>query len=129
MTVQRGLLLLLSAAVLAACGSPGTGAAAPDSSADVITVAEIKRSVAPNAYELVSALRPRWLHERATGIATGPEEVRVYVDRLGLGGIEVLRQLNVTNLAGLQYLDGNTATQRFGTGHGGGAILVTTKRR
>lgn len=121
------LLLALSLGV--ACAPSGAGPGAPSrTDAGRITSTEIESAVFSDAFSLVQALRPRWLRERTTSMTGGPERVRVYVDGLSFGGPESLRQLSLPSLAGLEYLDGPSATQRFGTDHGGGVIVVTTLR-
>jgi hypothetical protein len=53
---------------------------------------------------------------------------RVYVDGTPLGeGLGVLRQMRPDDVLEIHYLSAADATQRFGTGNSGGAILVQTK--
>jgi hypothetical protein len=44
------------------------------------------------------------------------------------GGPGALQQINASAIESISYRDGSTATQRFGTDHGNGAILVTSRR-
>ena len=60
-----------------------------------------------------------------TGETTLP---RVYVDNVSFGDVGTLSNLAATQILTIQFLNARDATTRFGTGHMGGVILVTTKR-
>lgn len=127
MTDSRRLLLpvLLLAATACATASTGSGTR-PGGSRDVITTAEIRESPHLNAYDLVRSLRPRWLRIRGSGSINRPEFVKVYRDGNLIGPPGALAQISVQQISQIRFLDGFAATQRFGTDHGNGAILVTT---
>ncbi|HEX2189756.1 MAG TPA: carboxypeptidase regulatory-like domain-containing protein [Longimicrobiaceae bacterium] len=59
----------------------------------------------------------------------GQSEIAVYVDGTRMGGTEELRRVPAASVATVEYLDGPSATIRFGTGHAQGAIVVTTRLR
>lgn len=59
---------------------------------------------------------------------TGQSEIAVYVDGNRAGGVDELRQLPASLVVSIEYLDGPSASIRFGTGHAQGAIVVTTGR-
>jgi hypothetical protein len=44
------------------------------------------------------------------------------------GELASLKNIQVTTIEEIRYLDSNAATLQFGTGHSGGIILVLTKR-
>jgi hypothetical protein len=44
-----------------------------------------------------------------------------------MGGPGTLAQIPITDVKEIQYLNGPDATQRYGTGHGSGAIIVIRK--
>jgi hypothetical protein len=90
---------------------------------DVITQEEIAEVTAATAMDVVRRLRPAWLRVR-----TGGDEAVVYIDRTRRGGLELLRSLVVEVVLEMRYMSPSDATTRFGTGHRGGVILVTTKR-
>jgi len=102
----------------------------PTRSDDLITSEDLARSAARNAYDAVSQLRPHWfsaarLRSPVEREAAGePGVLIVYVGGVRYGSIESLRQLSVSVIAQLQYLNAAAATQRFGTGHPAGAIDV-----
>ncbi len=58
----------------------------------------------------------------------GQSEIAVYVDGNRLGGVGELRQVPANLVASIEYLDGPSATIRFGTGHSQGAIVIVTGR-
>jgi hypothetical protein len=132
MKPTRFLLLALALALPACASTPGAdGSDEPRRDANRITLEEISAASHPDAYRLVQSLRPRWLIRRGPMSIADPTagSLIVYLDGSRYGGAESLRQLSTTHLAELEYLDGAEASSRFGLGHGGGAILVTTRLR
>ena len=128
-------LLLLAALVLApACSTssgassqPGTGPTARPSP-DVITREEIERGHWRNAYELIEALRPRWLRAHgAQSIYGESPEVQVRIDNSHLGGVSTLRQIPVTEITSIHFVDPVTAAAQWGGDHVNGAIVISTK--
>lgn len=117
--------------VLGACASTGDGGErGPRSRADLITQEQIEANSFETALDIVRSLRPSWLRNRPSSI-NNPEagEVEVYVDGVRMiGGPDSLRQLRAETVRQLQFMTPSDATTRFGTGHAGGAILVTTHR-
>lgn len=96
---------------------------------DVITAAEIETvSDAQDAYQIVKRLRPNWLSQRGgSSMHLQVAEIVVYVNGIRMGGVDALRDIPPTGVVELRFLRGTDATQRFGTGHENGAILVTPK--
>jgi hypothetical protein len=88
---------------------------------------EIGATTVHVAYDLVRQLRPQWLTGRGPDSFRQPSEVVVYVDNLRTGGPAMLQQLSVAVISEITFLDAITATQRYGTGHASGAILVATR--
>ena len=143
---KAGLLTLVACAMFAAPANaqapapPAATAVAPAGPAaapapakrkrnpTLITTEEIQESSATTAYEVVSRLRPAWLRKRGTSSLNREGTILVYRDGLRMGSPEALRQLNVSDIASITYMDGREATQRFGTDHGNGVIAVTTRR-
>ena len=130
-------LMLGSLACATSTGSAGDQAAEPAQTvrspagtrSDVITLDEIERSSVATAYDAVQRLRPAFLRTRGRGsIRFGAQQAVVYLDDTPIGGPDALRRINARDVMSIRYLRGPDATTRFGTGHEGGAILVTTKR-
>lgn len=89
---------------------------------NTLTAVELNQRSFYSAYEAVEALRPLWLNSRPRGGA-----VQVYIDENRLGGLEALRTVRIASVDLIRYMDGIQATARYGRGHDGGAILVTTR--
>jgi hypothetical protein len=87
---------------------------------------------ASDLYQAVQRLRPQWLIVRARGGASGRgsgERVVVYLDGTRYGGIGSLRQISLGGIEEVRYYNSSEATNRFGTGHGAGAIVVLTSKQ
>lgn len=93
----------------------------------LITYEEIREANAPTAYEAVSRLRAAWLRKRGVSSLNREGGILVYQDGMRFGGIAALRQMNASQIESISFLDGTQATQRYGTNHGNGVILVTTR--
>ncbi len=122
--VAAGLLLGIGA-----CASTGTGGG---SNRDLITLEEIQASQASNVYQLIQSTRGSWLSSRGpmsfrTGEDDGLEqpEIIVYMDGTRLGDVGDLQGVSIVGITGIQRLSASEATQRFGTGHARGAILIS----
>jgi hypothetical protein len=135
---SRPLYVAAILAVIAAAGcasSParttgGTAQAARRGDRDRITEAELATVDVQNALQAVQRLRPNFLqtHGGATSsITRGSQDVVVYVDQTRMGGPGALADIPITTVKEIQYLNGTDATQRYGTGHGAGAIIVIRK--
>jgi hypothetical protein len=80
------------------------------------------------ASQIVRRLRPAWLRGRGQTRLRGAEpSVVVYVNNQRVGGAEALERFTSWEIRELNYLDAVAATQRFGTGHGAGAILIVLR--
>jgi hypothetical protein len=121
-------MLFVSALVmgLTACASSGGTARPSGASANRIVRAELEAfGGQADAYQAVQRLRPRWLQVRS---GMGNTSVVLYVDGGRLGGVTELRSLRPSQIEQMEYMSASDATTRFGTGHSGGAVLVTTRR-
>ncbi len=146
--VRTGTLSLALVAAAAGCASGGSapGAASAGIAADsgtvvrtsgtrrdmtVITVEEIQRSGAMNAYEAVERLRPFWLRSRnATSSRGVPPSILVYLNGSRLGSIDMLRRLEVIPITSIRYMDAAAAKSLPGLAsfRVEGAIMVSTSR-
>ena len=129
---------LIAAFVLAAapgCASSGTSTGASQQasrrgSPDKITQEELATIDVQNALQAVQRLRPSFLQNRggaSSSITQGPQDVVVYVDQTRMGGPSTLSQIPISDVKEIQHLSGTDATQRYGTGHGSGVIIVIRK--
>ncbi len=98
---------------------------------DLISAEEIEAADADaqSAFELVTRLRPLWLNKRDIGsMAMAAAEIQIYVnDVKSPGGPPALKAIPRATIKEIRHLRGTDASQRFGTNHENGAILVTTK--
>jgi hypothetical protein len=101
---------------------------------EIIDVAEIssRASEAANALQIVQKLRPQMLQGRGVSSPTDvngeTSRPKVYVDNVSYGDLGSLSNVIATQVLEIRYLNSRDATTRWGTGHMGGVILVTTKR-
>lgn len=126
----------IAVALLAvSCASSGTtartdpGALQPSRNRNVIAPVELADSKARDAYHAVQLLRPEWLRSRGAVSMRDPTptSVVVYVDGQRYGGPSSLEQFRLGSFKELRYYNGSEATSRWGTGHGGGVIYLTTR--
>lgn len=114
------------ALVVSACaGASTTQTGATRRSANTITADEISAAQGiVSVYDAIQRLRPQWLTtSRARSVGT-QDELLVYLDTNRYGTIESLRQLPIGGITELRYLNAAEATNRFGTGHSGGVIVI-----
>jgi len=120
--------LLLVLMLVAGCASSGERTSRGNPS--IITQDELAELSGANLYEAVDRLRPRWLHSRAVMGLSGPGQVLVYVNRSYQGGPESLRDLGISGVHRLRYLDGPQAAGTLSGYpsdiHVAGAIVVET---
>jgi len=97
---------------------------------NVITEAELSSRPTLTALQAVEQLRPQFLRIRGTttlGNAQTGDVIWVYVDGTRMGQVDVLHNIGVHEVREIRYLNPSEATNRYGTGHVQGAILVTRK--
>ena len=114
----------------ASSGTPRTGADAQQTrrSRDVITLAEIDSSSAADAYQVIQLLRPEWLRSRGAGSMSGAPSMPVaYVDGQNYGSLQSLQSFRTGSFKELRYYSASEATNRWGTGHTGGVVYLTTR--
>jgi hypothetical protein len=122
---------------LTACGVSrmSTGPITPlDRSAISSIDIDAIRGRVDNGYDVVRLLRPFMLVVRDRSrlqvpTVLGPNDspgVRVYLDDVSVGGIEMLRNVPKDAIVRVQWLSAIDATTRYGGGHLAGVIAVTT---
>lgn len=125
--------LILCLSVAAACASGGAHpSSAPPRNPDVITEQELADVPYSNAYDAIQRLRPQMLLPRGGAASSSITQqasytIRVYLDNVPVGGIADLKQIQLAGIKEIRYLGPSDATQRFGTGNAGGAILIRTR--
>jgi hypothetical protein len=123
---RNAVLLVFALAVsLAGCASSGGGTARPEgATSNRIVRAELEPLGQVDALQAVQRLRSRWVQTRGAG---GDAAV-LYVDGTRRGSADELRFIRVADIQMMEFLSAGDATTRYGTGHMGGAILVTSVR-
>ena len=120
----------IAAAALLTLGgcSPKSARVAPQDR-NLITADEIAKSNATNAYEAVERLRPAFLRTRGSQSLQNqePPTPMVYVDGMRYGTLQTLASVPTIGIVTIQYLNAIEATQRYGFGNEGGAIMIVTK--
>ncbi|HKO16950.1 MAG TPA: hypothetical protein VJU87_11975 [Gemmatimonadaceae bacterium] len=133
MKLSNVLVLALAGSVITACASSPAGTTASRARSisrqpDVIAADELATIDVQNALQAVQRLRPNFLRSVGpTSITQAEAGIVVYVDNTRMGGTEVLEQIPITEVKEIRYLNATDATQRYGTGHTAGAIVVTRK--
>lgn len=119
--VAMGLALGLSGC--ASSGGGGTSSRPAGATTNRIVAAELAEVGQIDALQAVNRLRPRW-----TAVRGGSDSPVLYVDGSRRSSLSDLGSLRATDVQTMEFMSANDATTRFGTGHTGGAIMVTTRR-
>jgi hypothetical protein len=121
-------VLLLALGIVSACAGKSTSTDVTPSSSGVITRAEMEQVEHASLYDVVQALRGRWLQTRGPKTLMGrPAEIQVFLDDLRLGGVDALRSLTTDNVASISFIDPVEAGQRWGGKYAQGSIVVATR--
>ena len=123
---NRVLLLPMTLFLLACATAQGTG---PRRSTSVLLADEIAEAAVLTAAEAVERCRPQWLHTRGSPTFESPDgsPPRVYLDGVRQDSLRELERIRAEVVERMEFMSPSDATNRYGTGHTGGAILVTTR--
>ncbi|HMG12851.1 MAG TPA: hypothetical protein VK571_06735 [Gemmatimonadaceae bacterium] len=128
--MSRSVYMLTLAAVIA-CASSGSGTSGTRTHREpnLITEQEIAASGETNALDVVTKLRPMFLKTRgrSTVNAGGSEYASVFVDGQFYGELGSLRNINVSSIHEIRYLNGPDAVSKYGMRYGSGAVDVRSK--
>lgn len=119
MQPARILSILLFCFLVSGCAA---GSAGGSSGGDTVTAEELATVSNLSLFDAVQRLRPRWLQPRG-----GQDLPRIMMNGSQLGGVEVLRGMQATDVTSLRFLDSADATTRYGTGYTGGVIELTSR--
>lgn len=129
-SIISGITLLAVVVTMAACATAGSQNSSRGGDRNRITEQQVEE-VTPQystAYDVVQNLRPLWLRKRGATSITQEGEIAVYIDGTRYGTPGDLRTISITSVESMRFLSPSEATNRYGTGHTHGAILVRTKR-
>jgi hypothetical protein len=121
----RCAVVLVSALAFsgAACASGSGGASRPaGATQNRIVEAELAALGQVDALQAVNRLRPQWLSSRS-----GAAPV-LYVDGQRRSNLQELGTVRASEVEQMEYMSASDASTRYGTGHTGGAVLVTMRR-
>ena len=129
MRLTRRATVVLTLAVAGACASSGSattqaGSSARRGSSTTLTQEELAETRTVNVYDAIQRLRPQWLTSSGVRRGATGDPTQVYLDSNRYGTIESLRGLSLGGVQEIRFLSASEATNRWGTGHTGGAILV-----
>ncbi len=121
-TSKRMFMLALAAALgTAGCASGGGGGSSRPAGATSNRIVQAELDALPqmNALRAIERLRATWLR-------TG-DPPQLYVDGARRGNLNDLTSIMSSEISQIEYMSASDASNRFGTGHTGGAILVTSR--
>lgn len=124
----RGVLVWVVLGSLCSCA--GRQAGSSPSRTGTIQADDIVSVSATNAYDLVRQLRRGWLISRGPTSVSDPRPAypRVYMDGVDVGELDFLRSIAAADVGEIEFLSTQESNLRYGSGHFGGIILVTTRR-
>lgn len=95
---------------------------------NVIEQSEVESSSALDAYALVQESRPNWLHARGNISIRDPSAgaIQVFLNGTHFGDVNRLHEIATREIRELRFFGAAQAQLRFGTGHAGGVIDVST---
>ncbi len=112
---------------------------------NLLSTEQIRSAQAGSMYDVIRSLRPEWLRTRGTGsmrettggtasgtdvveisVQQGIPTIRVYLDESLLGDLDALRSVDPGMIGEARFLGPAQATQRWGSGHIHGAIVIST---
>jgi hypothetical protein len=126
---QTLIALLVAPILLAACASSRTMTSASSGSRYLVTSEELAQVGDLSAYDALVRLRPTFLRSRDPQTPTHqPTPVAVFVDGGKVEGVDALRTIQARSVKEMRFFEPPEANTRFGTGHNGGAILVTMQK-
>jgi hypothetical protein len=104
-----------------------TAAPAPRRDRNKITAEEFAGRTETDALSFIKKERPQWLRGRGHLSIQPGHQVWVYRYGAQIGGVDTLRDVALSEVLEIHYLDGSAATTRFGRDHGMGAIVLITR--
>lgn len=120
-------LTLLTAAACASSRSPASESV--HRTGNALDANDIASTGATNVYDAIQRLRPQWLTSTRIRRGGSGDDLIVYLESNRYGTMNSLRGLSIGGVQGVRYYSASDATNRYGTGHTGGAILVLMSKQ
>ena len=120
------VISFLSLVVLTGCAT--TNSKATYIPHNLIQLEQIRHQPATDAYDLIRALRPRWLQSRrhrSNHFNKTAPFATVYVNDSRYGDIDSLREIPAEQIKEIRFMNASEAAIRFGLNTSGGAILIS----
>ena len=116
-------------AVGACASSKSSGSQSVHRTGNAIDANDIASTAASNVYDAIQRLRPQWLTSTRIRRGGSGDDLIVYLDSNRYGTMNSLRSLSIGGVQEVRYFSASEATNRYGTGHTGGAILVLMSKQ
>jgi hypothetical protein len=129
--MREGLFRYLVSVVavsLAGCALHGGAASGDVRDHSMLTKEQIAENHFNTAFDAVETLRSNWLRVRGGADSfQAPSEVAVYMDDIRLGNTDALKEIAANTVYYIRFFDGVAAQGRWGVGHSGGVIYVSSR--
>lgn len=125
----RSVIAAVGLIALGGCASVQTGGSQDSTPDHALFAPEIVAARVTDVYQAVLRLRPDFLHrgERPDSRDQSPDQIRVYLDDVDLGGIEALRRIPLDAVTQIRFVPATEADMRWAGRHPAGVILVSTQ--
>jgi len=125
-TPRLGFALMTTVVLYSGCASGGTNTDT-GGSRDVLTREQLLATQEDNALDAVRRLRSQWLRARGPARSAGlpPVQVAVFINDVRRGGVDVLADIRIEEVAEIRFISATDATTRWGPNVAGGVIAVT----
>ena len=103
--------------------------AIPANDRNIITSEEIAAVSASSAWDVVAKLRGNFMHSRGPNsiYVKVNKEPTVFLDNVEYGTLDKLKQIPVSHIAEIRFIDGWNTEAKFGPGYIAGVIQVVTR--
>ena len=133
--MRRRLLLVPLCMLGVACGAPMRSDSTVAPSRDLLLANEIVVAQVTDVYQAIAQLRPEFFRfangpgiAGISGVDRDRASLKVYLDEMELGSIDLLHSLPVDHVTAIRYLGPSQAALRWGPSNARGAILISTSR-
>jgi hypothetical protein len=127
---MKRCVIVVMVMLAAGCGMTRT-AENLEKTRELLTAEEIAKTAALNAYDAIRIRRPAFFIPPGTKPVNASDRTiprpKVYLNGVYYGELDSLREIPVSEIKEIRYLESMDATQKYGAVHPAGAIEVNTK--